>query len=202
MRRISPAMSSISFALLIIGVACSDATGVSRSSPLAGVWDVTTALDTFTFEAGPPAPGCSINFMYCAIIRPTSGASLSGSLTITDDVGSDTRMLSPTVVSASFQGAFCNSIDYTNFTGCLHVGPSTARDYSTGSVTLGADFATDSVLALMVRGADEAPQQYPSVHFNDVKIAADSMYGSLVWTLTVDRDPPSYRGTFVAHRRR
>src|ERR1700712_3566815 len=79
--------------LAIVVCACTDntsptATTRSAKHPLIGVYDVTTVLDSFTIErSGTECPGGYIGgTVYCALVRPSTGGLLQGTLFIGDSV--------------------------------------------------------------------------------------------------------------------
>jgi hypothetical protein len=133
------ACALLSAAVLVVALACSDATTRPRlQSPLVGTWELTTHFDTFSFETGAPSPpDCPVappgtsQFPYCTHYRTTTaGASLGGLLELKDTT-STSDMLSNTVYAAgTLQMSFCDSIDYQGLTGCAHVSDRAAIKYS------------------------------------------------------------------------
>src|SRR5438067_4552430 len=92
-------------------------------------YDVTTTLDSFSFETGAPSPpDCPNSTLYCTHRRAFSGAELFGTLILTDS-SSHPNELVPT---GMFGGKFCDSIDYAGLTGCLHVAAIPLTTYEGG----------------------------------------------------------------------
>lgn len=183
-------LRALALGSLFGAVACSsDVTG--PRNPLAGTWDVTTVLDTYGVEV--PCP----TYEYCIASYPANGASLSGQLVI-DAVTTDT------VPHGTFTGAFCDTFDYD--AGCTHVGPPTLVHMDEGTVTTTGSGETPNRLEIFLRGPDD-PDRLPGYHsyehlyLRDVVVDGDSAYGTVHWARTIARNPPSYEGTFVAHRR-
>jgi hypothetical protein len=189
--RLFMTLRTVALTLLLAAMACSSSDATGPRNPLAGTWDVTTVLDTYRVEVGCPT------YEYCAADYPADGASLSGQLVI-DPVITDT------VPHGTFIGAFCDRFDYD--VGCTHVGPPTTVQLDQGTVTKGDTYETWNYLEILVRGSDN-PAGLPGynsaehVNFGNVTVDGDSAYGTVYWARTIARGPPSYWGTFVAHRR-
>lgn len=197
MRHAARIAQLFSIALIVVAAACSDSAAPQPKNPVDGVWDVTTVLDTFTFETSPASyPDCDQYAQYCTHRMEADGAILSGTLTIRDDVPDDDALESAEL-SGSFVGRFCDDIAFVGATGCLQLPPSTieypiAVVYGPSSDASGAIFSAwlsaDGMLS-------------PKIGLTNVEFDGDSLHGDITWSLTEGRSPPTYRGTFVAHRR-
>ena|SRR5215216_1650808 len=168
----------------------------TTAHPLVGTYDVTTVLTSFSFETGSPSPpDCTSSGPYCTHIRPnTAGATLDGTLVVEDTVVSNSagRFL---ILNGTFTGRFCDSIDTRTLTGCTRVGPPTVISYPLG----GIDLTGDTLKHGSVRATSSSAP--PHIEFWDVVYGKDSLSGRLDWAMTINRSPPTYRGTFVARRR-
>lgn len=215
---VNPVLIALVAVSLIAAASCRDSTSPPpplhrQVYSLAGTYDVRAALDTFNFEyqhedhCGPGFTG------YCLLHRRDSSGFLSGTLTIDDTphvrrftvrrggavVGTDSS-LSFSGLTGSFGGLFCDAIDYAALTGCTHVAPATPQSY-TGTLV------TDSGLPARRHFQIDvfAPPLGKSSSVAHIALAGtfdgDSLVGILDWTLWLGRGPPSYGGTFVAHRR-
>lgn len=179
-----------------IAVACSFMFTVAASCPgsdssgLDGIvtYDVTTTLDSFSFETAAPSPPDCPNFtMYCTHFRAFSGAELSGTL-VFDPSAATSIDLAPT---GTFEGKFCDAIDYKDLTGCTHVAVQPPTAYGVGfwpPMSPGSPFngKVGSSAAVTFSGMN----------------AGDSVYGRVSWIQNAGRSPPTHRGTFVARRRK
>lgn len=145
-----------------------------------GVYDVTTRLQTFSFETPAPSPpDCPSYTLYCTHTRAFDGASLTGTLTITRDS-----------VYGNFAGLFCSA---WTLDGCTAVSAKAPEDYpyySADKVVAGAGFST------WVGGGQRSNVRLSAM------ASGDSLYGSVYWAQYVTRSPPAHRGTFVARLRR
>jgi hypothetical protein len=160
-------------------------------SPLEGDYDVTTVLDTFSFEtAAPSPPDCPAFTLYCTHVRAFSGATLSGVLHITDDGrGSDSLK-----GSGTFSGFMCASVDYAGLTGCTSVKSRT--DYYASSHSTVAPGSLSLELE-----AGELSDYKPLLSFLG-NFAGDSIAGRVYWRAAAGRSPPTHWGRFIARRRR
>jgi hypothetical protein len=190
--------------LLVAAAACQDATVAHPQSPLVGVWDVTTTFQTFTFETGAPSPpDCPGYTMYCTHSRTTTdGAYLAGVLEVRDTSTDGDPAHRTVVASGPFDVSFCDVVDFDGLTGCTHVSARAVIDYS-GAISGVADTSMHQSLTLDVGepggdvfGLNRQLRSY------DATFAGDSMYGSIYWGSGGGRSPPTYHGTFVAHRRK
>jgi len=161
--------------LVTIGMACSDATG-----PAHRTYDITTSLDSFTFEtACPPSPN---GMLYCAYAVPANGlARLSGSVTVSDNWA-----------NPAFTGAFCDQAD--RFTGCSHASP-VAMDSALGAVV------SDDPLTLIARFS--LGKNHGAIVLDGTSFDGETIRGRVSWTIVNDvRFPSIHSGTFIARPRR
>jgi hypothetical protein len=186
--------------LAAITAGCRDAVAPDRAHPLSGTYDVTSTLQTFSFETPAPSPpDCPDFTLYCTHVRAANGASLGGVLVIGDSTASLGALTDFRDVHATFTGRFCDVIDYQTLTGCARLGEPATLDYPVGTLVVGPDFATDTLLTLTVRAAESLGR---NVMLTGVRLRGDSLTGAIAWRLTTGRSPPTYRGTFVARRRK
>lgn len=190
-------------ALLVFGgtlttslTACESITGSKSRHPLQGMYELTTLLDTFSFETSPyMVPGCEGASMYCTLRRPMSDATLGGTMGISGGPGPSGA------ATARLNGRFCDAYDWQVPSGCARLGPLADRDYPYGSVNItrlpGSD--PDSV---EIRLGDEGPidQSMPKIYLFGRRVGRD-IVGRVYWARTINRSPPSHRGTFVARLR-
>jgi hypothetical protein len=170
---------------------CTEPAAVVPSAPVEAVYDVTTALDSFSFETGAPSPpDCPSSTLYCTHKRGFSGAELSGTLMLTD---SALKVSGEHVATGAFGGKFCDSIDYVALTGCLHVRSIPLTAYGSGSWQR---LASDTTFFGILGGDNFGPV----IRFVST-MSGDSLYGTVFWSLTVARSPPTHSGRFVARRR-
>ena len=199
-RKRLPVLSVVSV-LSIVSIACNDVEAPRPVNPLVGTWELTTVLDTFSFEtAAPSPPDCPGYTMYCTHYRTnTDGAGLSGMLEVSEQTsGADSA--ADLIVEGDLMSSFCDVIDYQGLTGCTHVSDSKVIHY-TGAIS---GFTTDGTMGtvrLAIGEPDPSGFGSRSLRSNDVTVDADSMYGHIFWGNSGGRSPPTYRGTFVAHRR-
>lgn len=149
-----------------------------------GVYDVTTRMTTFSFETPAPSPpDCPSPTLYCTHVRPFTGASFTGTLTVTRDS-----------VYGNFGGLFCNA---WSDIGCTSVLPMPAADYAYYTATKILNGAGPFSIALRVPGSEFNP-----IAGFSATPDADSLYGTVYWAKYPGRSPPTHRGTFVATLRR
>ncbi len=181
--------------LAVLGAGCDSVAAPQR--PLARTYDLTTVLDTFSFETSPyMVPGCEGALMYCTLRRPMTEATLGGLLVLSGESG-------PTgTATAQTTGRFCEAYDWRVPSGCTTLGPSVDRDYPYGSVsiTTWAGNAPDSVVIQLGR-AGPIGQDMPTIYLWGRRVGSD-IVGRIYWSLTINRSPPSHRGTFIARLRR
>lgn len=164
-------------------LACGTVADPPPSDTATAVYDVTTALDTFDYEVAATSPDqCPSSGMYCTYQKPYSGASLSGSLTLTTTKDTMTA-------SGDFSGQFCDNWDAS---GCKSVAPLGGHYIDYGSVVqvTGSDTTVVATVAstglISLRG----------------KAKGDSITGEVTWRKSLgSRYPTSHTGTFVARRR-
>jgi hypothetical protein len=163
--------------------------------PLAGTYEFTTVLDTFSFETPAPSPpDCPAATLYCTHFRADTNGRLSGTLTVGDQItitGGDTTY---TLVAATIAGRFCDAIDRVTLTGCTHVRDVATMSYSRGEIegrplTSGERYAR-------IQGPDNQGLSIAA------RFSPDSIVGRVYWTEFVTRSPPAYRGSFKAYRLR
>jgi hypothetical protein len=160
---------------------------------MAGTYDLTTVLDTFTFEIGEGPLTCG-GYGYCSRSSADTMGRLSGTFTIGDPRTSAGNV--HPVVNAVIAGRFCDARDYTNYV-CTHASDVAATSYPSGDIegpVLVAAVPGDA--SGVIRG--EATQR---VGLSGV-FYGDSIVGRIFWQLIAARSPPSYSGRFVARRRR
>jgi hypothetical protein len=174
--------------------ACESITDSPRHQ-LAGTYELTTLLDTFTFETSPyMVPGCEGALMYCTLYRPMNEARFDGLLVLSGGAG-------PTgSATAQTNGRFCEAHDWQIPSGCARLGPATDRDYPYGAVTILTRPGSDADSVEIVLGR-ESPGAMPTVRFWGRR-SGDDIVGRIYWSLTINRSPPSHRGTFIARRLR
>ena len=161
--------------------------------PTVITYDVTTTLDSFSFETGAPSPpDCPNSTLYCTHRRAFSGAELFGTLILIDSASNPNEV----VPTGTFGGKFCDSIDYAGLTGCLHVGAIPLTVYEGGLWPRRA-LDTTSLFFGQVGGRGSTR----AIYFVG-KSSGDSLYGTLRWVQMVYRSPPTHYGRFVARRRR
>jgi hypothetical protein len=177
--------------------------------PPVAIYDLATQLDTFSFETGGPSvPDCPYQYtIYCTHIRGFSGATLTGTLTLVDHWHLETTPVAGTTevanVTGSFGGQFCDAIDYSALSGCLHVAPISLAPY-VGTLTHHRS-QPDSSFSFEI---DQGPLNEYGVGFGRVvagsgTMAGDSLYGRVYWYFGMfARSPPTHSGRFVAHRRK
>ena len=193
------ARSSGIFVVLITST-CYEPTAAAPAQSVVDSYTVTTVLDTFSFETGTPSPpDCPSSFGYCTHQRAFSGATLAGTLTIGANATVSSGVTSFPATSA-FSGQFCDVIDYSNLTGCTHVGPIPIESYQ-GSLSLGSGFATDSSFSALIQVASSGGLGGAAVFFRGT-MKGDSLFGTVSWSRYVSRSPPTHRGRFTAHRRK
>ena len=176
---------------LVVVAACTEP---RPRHPLAGSYEITTKLDSFQFETSYPSlPDCSYEQGSCTRYRAFTGAELSGVL----DLGIDSTATEILRSAGTFHGLKCDSIDYTNLTGCTHVAPHEATYVHKFSEL--RSFAGDSsfVAYVVVQTAEFNP---PLIWFAG-KFAGDSIFGDVAWYDYQGRSPPAHTGTFVGRRR-
>ena len=201
-RKSLPVLSVVSV-LSIVSIACNDVEAPRPVNPLVGTWELTTVLDTFSFETPAPSlPDCPYHTEYCTHYRTnTAGAGIAGMLEVSEQTpGADPA--ADLLVEGDLMASFCDVIDYQGLTGCTHVSDSKSVHY-TGSIS---GFTTDSTMGTLhfVIGEPDPTgfglgQQLRSYA---VTVDSDSMYGNIYWGSGGGRSPPTYRGTFVAHRQK
>ena len=162
-----------------------------------GTFDLTTVLDSFSFETGgpPPQPDCPNNTtQYCTHFRAYSGATLTGTLVLVPEANPGATFERFLTVG-SFGGTFCDAIDTQTLTGCTHASAVATTTYSDGSLSKNTlDAVSD--FAGTVGGAGLGP----NVRLIGM-MSRDSLYGRVQWSQFVARSPPTHIGRFVARRR-
>jgi hypothetical protein len=167
----------------------------TRSHPLAGSYDLTTVLDSFSFETSAPSlPDCPYQG-YCTHRRAFQGATLTGSMNISiNPIHRDSL-----AAQGSFAGLMCDVVDYQHLGGCLHVAPRTDAyltqpDYQHSY--------TDSTFQLLMRtdGPVETAYTRPFLFLTGT-LRGDSISGEVSWLRSQGRSPPTHYGTFVGRRR-
>lgn len=165
--------------------ACSSDTSAPPDSN--DVFDLQTHFQSFSLEtAAPSPPDCpDIYTNYCTHTRPFDGASLVGTIEVTSGrfIGTSDRL------SARLGGLFCSQ---WALTGCITVKAIPTADYlgySNGDV--GGGF----YIQLRVGAEGELVTLRG-------KASADSLFGTVQWSQSIGRSPPTHQGTFVARLRR
>jgi hypothetical protein len=194
MRRppLSPAALFAACAILAL-LGCRDSTGLK---PPAGVYDLTTVLDTVSFETGAPSPpDCPSFTMYCTHYRAFAGGSLGGLISVSDQSGVVFN-LSGLTTDGRVSGEFCTAFDLA--AGCTAVGPKTEYTFPTGVFYIDREsaFAPDSVF-ISLAGPGGSPAH---LYLRGVFVDGD-IVGRIYWSLTTNRSPPAHLGSFVARRR-
>lgn len=165
---------------------------------LAGTYELSTTMTKFTYETGPIGYADCPNqaSLYCTHVRaPLDSAMLAGTIVLS----SPTDSVPFFSTSATLTGRFCDSIDPKTSLGCVHVGPPTVQVYSGGGISVAKSFPTPSDVSGTMRVPD--PDDLGAhVDFIEAHADADSIYGTLLWELTVNRSPPTYYANFVMHR--
>jgi hypothetical protein len=199
MHRRSPLrVALLAFAALLVA-SCGSTEPRHVSGPLVGTWDITTALDTFTFETPAPSPpDCPAFTLYCTHLRADTLGRLAVTLTIGDSVVTTTGAGVYNEVSSVVWGSFCDSLP--NLGTCAHARPIGPVVYPIGQVT-----GPRSVIAAGDRVQGEL--WGPTVGQREIvslsgRFDGDSIIGTVYWAMYVSRSPPSHRGTFVARRRK
>jgi hypothetical protein len=160
---------------------------------MAGTYDLTTVLDTFTFEIGEGPIVCG-GYRYCTRSKADTTGRLSGTFTI-GDVTDFANNVHP-LVNAVVAGRFCDAVDYTSYV-CTHARDVPATSYPSGTIA-------GPVLASAVPDEASGVLHGPvaqQLGLNGV-FYGDSIVGKVYWWLTTTRNPWTYTGTFVARRRR
>ena len=199
--RVSLPLSGV---LLLFAAACHDATTRPRLvSPLVGQWELTTHLDTFTFEtAAPSPPDCPNYTVYCTHVRTeTDGAYLAGMIEVEDSTSSSDTISTTVFAHGTVEARFCDEVDdsYVTAAGCLHVSDLTSIAYS-GTISGVPDSTTPGSLDVVIGEPGDAFGFSITMRSYDATFAADSIYGSIYWGQSGGRSPPTYRGTFVMRR--
>jgi hypothetical protein len=187
-------LRALSVFLLVVLESCRLLEPSRTPHPLAGTWEVTTAIDLFTFEtAAPSPPDCPSATLYCPHYRPDTLGRLSFTMNIADVDAADGPISYP-VISSTVTGMFCDS--YSLAPGCTHAKAVGPLVYPTGDVIgpFGQRVPADSVSGRLHGPADEI------IHFEG-RVAGDSIVGRLYWAQHVTRWPPAHLGNFVARRR-
>jgi len=186
-----------------LALTCALSCATEPANPLVGTFDVTTTLDTFTFEtAAPSPPDCPGSTLYCTHSRPANGATLSGSVSVanvTNVNSANGPTLESTNVHGEFTGRFCATIDYQNLTGCMTLGGQQTLEYPSG-VLRSSGVLTD--ISILLDGPIVHTTDPRRVWLTEATFAGDSIAGRVYWALSTGRSPPAYRGTFVARRHR
>jgi hypothetical protein len=169
-----------------IAANCAEPGGLDRQAGLT-TYDVTTTLDSFSFETS--GPGCLS--LYCFHFRAFAGAELTGTLTLPD---SALRPDDP-LATGTFGGTFCDSIDYVDLTGCLRVATIRVMAFE-GYVS--PRMPDDPTFSLFMVSRDSTPE----ITFSVLRAEGDSLVGRVSWTLRPWRFPPTHYGRFVARRRK
>jgi hypothetical protein len=160
------------------------------------VYDVATTLDKFSFEtASPSPPDCPVSpnmSPYCTHVRPFSGATLTGALSITTTGDS-------LVPSGEFRGKMCSQIDYSGLTGCTAVSDRTDTygPYLSSRIYAEAIPATIVITMRVGSGLD-----YKPILSLSGTMRGDSISGDVFWSAAPGRSPPTHSGKFVARRRK
>ena len=180
--------------MILALVGCRDSTALR---PPAGVYDLTTVLDSVSFETSAPSPpDCpSVGSMYCTHHRAFNGGSLGGVISVSDQTGTAVYA-SGRLTDAQVSGQFCTSFSLT--AGCDAVGPMTDYTFSTGAyyTKTATAAAPDSVfISLYGPGGSPARMELRGVYVNG------DIVGRIYWSLTTYRSPPAHLGSFVLHRR-
>jgi hypothetical protein len=173
---------AFALALVALGTSCSDATA-PRLHPMSGVYAFTTALDSLSYEDSGPLGCGSINIMYCVRWKADSRGHLTGTFEVDDDVSPDSGPggLVYDQVDGQAEGTFGDqAVSVLAPSGSLS-GPVDASD------------TTRSVVVVLTGSAREGIRLAGTV-------AGDSIVGTVYWSQTVARNPPTYKGTFVARR--
>jgi hypothetical protein len=177
--------------------------------PLSGTWQVTTSLDSFSYETPAPSPpDCPSFTMYCT----HSHADTLGRLAIIMTVGISvapgtqnsiyplylTEAEAATIYPVAFgtvTGRFCKVTPEQGCTSTTEVGPTPyPSGGAVGPLTL-TDPSNSVKIVLRLGGADR-----PLVILRG-RLAGDSITGNVWWAAGVTRSPPAHWGTFVARRR-
>jgi hypothetical protein len=183
--------SSLAACALAVAIAsnCREPVGVV---PNVIMYDVTTTLDSFSFETGAPSPPeCPNSTLYCTHRRAFTGAELFGTLILTDSVSN----LDWQVPTGTFGGKFCDSIDRAGLTGCLHVSAIPVAFYKGGLWRRMGPNTTGSFGEVGGSGLT------PAIYFLGTS-SGESLYGRVWWVQMENRSPPTHYGRFVARRRK
>jgi hypothetical protein len=186
------------------GLACGHSTApkqTTRSSrhSLIGVYDVTTNIDSFSFEGG--SSHCPIPPGTCAIVRPFTGGYLAGVFTIGDSleaVSTTTDRLP--IVFGTFAGRPCAQEDFNASTGCAALGDTVRDDYNKVLMPIVTPTAPeyqrsfDFMLATSIAGQRV-------LEFRSIRATGDTVWGTLRWQTRVMRNSPTFYATFRAIQR-
>jgi hypothetical protein len=158
------------------------------------VYDVTTTLETFSFETSAPSPpDCPFTpnmSPYCTHVRAFTGATLTGTMSLTASVDS-------IIPAGTFTGKMCSSYGVSTPNGCAAVTERT-DEYGPGSSQsrVHPDGVTITIRMRVGSNLDFKPLLglYGAIH-------GDSITGQVVWSAAPGRSPPTHYGKFVAVRR-
>lgn len=193
-------------AALALGACDDGVAAVERppSHPLVGTYDFVARFTEFSFEISPSDPqGPQSGGMYCSVQRDPGEARLAGTFVICDTVviraspGQAVAQATFHDVRGTFAGRCCETVDAAAPTGCGRMGASTTVEYPPGTVPTGSPMSDSAaVFVLLQRAASSG-----SVRLQGARFHRDSLYGEVYWAETMNRRPPTCRGTFVARRR-
>ena len=169
-----------------------EATEPAPRFPMAGTYELTTVLDTFTFEIGHGPITCGRDG-YCDRSSADTTGRLTGTFTIVDDM--DAANTGHPIVNSEIAGRFCDTKEYITYT-CTHASELPVTIYPTGDIT-------GPVVWSAVPGDVNALIQGPASQriYLAGRFDGDSIVGKVYWQLYMERSPPRYSGTFVAKRR-
>lgn len=222
MRRHCSAFATLLTVVVAGGFACSNSTvpaSQKRSSrspkhPLIGVFDVTTTLDSFSFEG--VGARCTPFAPTCALVRPVSGGFLAGALTIGDSLvvfdsilprsgiqpvpARDTTLARLPIVRASFLGRACANIDLSGSSSCVAFADTVRTEYSVVVRPVITSVNPGSQRELAVTLRDTALSQH-TLDLVTTRAIGDTALGTVRWQTASGRNPPTFYGTFRAVRR-
>jgi hypothetical protein len=191
--------------------ACDHSTAIDAPGPvpfnarIAGTYDVSVVLDTFSFETparSPTDPDCPQAVLYCTHFRTsTVDARLSGTLIVDASGIPKSDGTYEVTFRGTFGGRHCDAIDRERFTGCVSTRPIDPLPYADTSLWRDSLYATRGAIA-GIRLISVPPDIYAPWISLEAFYEGDSLRGRLVWGLFMARSPPTFWGTFVAKKRR